>query len=86
MRLRRLVIGEVARFPDLVRALYESGPKRAMSHGPFTKSSCSPPLSRTWPSALLTHDRGPVATHRGSCVRRRSKDPTVLAFTTAMPS
>ena len=31
MQLRRLVIGEVARFPDLARALYESGPKRAMS-------------------------------------------------------
>jgi TetR/AcrR family transcriptional repressor of mexJK operon len=31
MRLRRLVIGEVGRFPDLARALYESGPKRAMS-------------------------------------------------------
>lgn len=31
MQLRRLVIGEVARFPDLARALYESGPERAMS-------------------------------------------------------
>jgi len=31
MQLRRLVIGEVARFPDLARVLYESGPKRAMS-------------------------------------------------------
>ncbi|WP_448811094.1 TetR/AcrR family transcriptional regulator [Agromyces bauzanensis] len=31
LQLRRLVIGEVGRFPDLARALYESGPKRAMS-------------------------------------------------------
>ena len=31
LQLRRLVIGEVARFPDLARALYESGPKRATS-------------------------------------------------------
>ena len=31
MQLRRLVVGEVARFPELARALYESGPKRAMS-------------------------------------------------------
>jgi AcrR family transcriptional regulator len=31
MQLRRLVIGEVARFPELARALYEGGPKRAMS-------------------------------------------------------
>jgi TetR/AcrR family transcriptional regulator, mexJK operon transcriptional repressor len=31
LQLRRLVIGEVARFPGLARALYESGPKRAMA-------------------------------------------------------
>jgi TetR/AcrR family transcriptional repressor of mexJK operon len=31
MQLRRLVIGEVARFPELARVLYESGPKRAIS-------------------------------------------------------
>jgi TetR/AcrR family transcriptional repressor of mexJK operon len=30
MQLRRLVIGEVSRFPDLARALYERGPKRAL--------------------------------------------------------
>lgn len=30
MQLRRLVIGEVARFPDLARVLYERGPMRAM--------------------------------------------------------
>ena len=30
MQLRRLVIGEVGRFPDLARALFEGGPKRAM--------------------------------------------------------
>ncbi len=31
MQLRRLVIGEVARFPELAWVLYESGPKRAIS-------------------------------------------------------
>lgn len=31
LQLRRLVIGEVGRFPALATALYESGPKRAMS-------------------------------------------------------
>ncbi|MGW8527532.1 TetR/AcrR family transcriptional regulator [Nocardiopsis sp. NPDC055824] len=30
MRLRRLVIGEVARFPELARVLHENGPARAM--------------------------------------------------------
>jgi AcrR family transcriptional regulator len=30
MQLRRLVIGEVGRFPDLARVLYERGPMRAM--------------------------------------------------------
>lgn len=31
MQLRRLVIGEVNRFPDLARVLYEGGPQRAIS-------------------------------------------------------
>jgi TetR/AcrR family transcriptional repressor of mexJK operon len=31
MQLRRLVIGEVSRFPELAKVLYERGPKRAMS-------------------------------------------------------
>jgi AcrR family transcriptional regulator len=31
MQLRRLVIGEVGRFPDLARVLYERGPMRAMT-------------------------------------------------------
>jgi len=30
LRLRRLVIGEVSRFPDLAQALWENGPERAM--------------------------------------------------------
>ena len=30
LQLRRLVIGEVSRFPELARALYERGPRRAM--------------------------------------------------------
>ncbi|MCO5066972.1 MAG: TetR/AcrR family transcriptional regulator [Rhizobiaceae bacterium] len=31
MQLRRLVIGEVSRFPDLARVLWEYGPQRAMT-------------------------------------------------------
>ncbi|WP_036554199.1 TetR/AcrR family transcriptional regulator [Nocardiopsis sp. CNT312] len=31
MRLRRMVIGEVARFPELARVLYECGPQRAIA-------------------------------------------------------
>ncbi|MBW8745216.1 MAG: TetR/AcrR family transcriptional regulator [Sphingomonas sp.] len=31
MQLRRMVIGEAGRFPELGKALYESGPKRAMA-------------------------------------------------------
>lgn len=31
MQLRRLVIGEVSRFPELARILYERGPQRAMA-------------------------------------------------------
>jgi len=31
MQLRRMVIGEAGRFPDLGKALYEGGPKRAMA-------------------------------------------------------
>jgi TetR/AcrR family transcriptional repressor of mexJK operon len=32
MQLRRLVIGEVGRFPDLARVLYERGPQRALTN------------------------------------------------------
>ena len=31
MQLRRLVIGEVSRFPELAKVLYDRGPKRAMA-------------------------------------------------------
>src|SRR5690606_32157862 len=31
MQLRRLVIGEVSRFPDLAKVLYERGPQRAIA-------------------------------------------------------
>ncbi len=32
MQLRRLVIGEVSRFPDLAKVLYERGPQRALTN------------------------------------------------------
>ena len=43
MQLRRLVIGEVSRFPELAKVLYERGPLRA--HGGLAA------LSSAWPSA-----------------------------------
>jgi TetR/AcrR family transcriptional regulator, mexJK operon transcriptional repressor len=39
MQLRRMVIGEVGRFPELGMKLYESGPKRAMEAFAATLSS-----------------------------------------------
>ena len=39
LKLRRLVIGEVERFPDLARALYENGPARAIRSLAVTMAS-----------------------------------------------
>ncbi|MBM7831601.1 AcrR family transcriptional regulator [Agromyces cerinus] len=39
LKLRRLVIGEVERFPDLARALYENGPARAIRSLAITMSA-----------------------------------------------
>ena len=54
MRLRRLVIGEVSRFPDLARVLYERGPQRAL-----TKLTAM--FERLSARGLLTLDNASVA-------------------------
>jgi AcrR family transcriptional regulator len=53
IRLRRLVIGEVNRFPELAKVLYEGGSMRALKHSlrrsrvwPITISSRS--ITRCW--------------------------------------
>ena len=46
LQLRRLVIGEVTRFPELAEALYE--------HGPSAPSPRSPRGSSAWPSAACS--------------------------------
>ena len=40
LRLRRLVIGEVARFPELGEAFYELGPKRAAEQMALALRQC----------------------------------------------
>ena len=54
MQLRRLVIGEVNRFPDLGKALFEGGPKRAMAAFAMT-------LERLGDRGLLAIDNPGVA-------------------------
>jgi TetR/AcrR family transcriptional regulator, mexJK operon transcriptional repressor len=54
MQLRRLVIGEVARFPELAKVLYERGPQRAIS-------ALAKALERLAARGLLTIDSPPVA-------------------------
>ena len=49
MQLRRLVIGEVTRFPEMARILYERGPQRAISS--FAKM-----LEHCVINALTLHD------------------------------
>jgi len=53
IQLRRLVIGEVSRFPELAKVLYEGGSMRALKHSlrrsrvwPITISSRS--ITRCW--------------------------------------
>ena len=54
MQLRRLVIGEVSRFPDLARVLYERGPQRAMDA--LAAASCVWRSAVCWRSTI--HGRG----------------------------
>lgn len=54
MQLRRLVIGEVSRFPELAQALFDGGPKRAMAAFAVT-------LKRLADQGLLSIDDPAVA-------------------------
>jgi TetR/AcrR family transcriptional repressor of mexJK operon len=57
MQLRRLVIGEVGRFPDLARVLYEGGPMRAIGilSALFTKLAGAGLLKLDDPARAATH-------------------------------
>ncbi|MHA6692982.1 TetR/AcrR family transcriptional regulator [Devosia sp. A449] len=57
MQLRRLVIGEVGRFPDLARVLWEGGPQRAMAAlaGVFARLSERGLLSIDDPALAASH-------------------------------
>jgi AcrR family transcriptional regulator len=78
MQLRRLVIGEVARFPDLARVLYERGPMRAMK----TLASV---FERFAQRGLLTIDDPMVLTGRHGC-RRWRDEPIVPAAACGRPA
>ena len=51
MQLRRLVIGEVSRFPELAKVLYERGPMRAMARS--RRCSSAWPIAGFWRSTIL---------------------------------
>lgn len=57
MRLRRLVVGEVSRFPDLARVLYEHGPQRAIEAltATFTRLSARGLLRVDNPTTAAAH-------------------------------
>ncbi|QVQ51219.1 TetR/AcrR family transcriptional regulator [Spiractinospora alimapuensis] len=57
MSLRRLVVGEVSRFPDLARVLYEHGPQRAVDAlaESFTRIAARGLLRVDNPTTAATH-------------------------------
>ena len=57
MQLRRLVIGEVGRFPDLARVLYERGPQRAVTQltAMFERLAARGLLTLEDPSVAASH-------------------------------
>ncbi|WP_353644779.1 TetR/AcrR family transcriptional regulator [Mesorhizobium sp. WSM2239] len=57
MQLRRLVIGEVSRFPELARVLYERGPARALATlaAMFERLAARGMLSIDDPSVAASH-------------------------------
>ena len=57
MQLRRLVIGEVSRFPDLAKVLYERGPQRALATltAMFERMAARGLLTLDDPSAAASH-------------------------------
>ncbi len=80
MQLRRLVIGEVNRFPDLARVLYEGGPQRAI--GLLTTV-----LSDLAERGLLTIDDPVVAaTHFNWLIMAEPLNQAMLLGDDAIPS
>jgi AcrR family transcriptional regulator len=57
MQLRRLVIGEVGRFPDLAKVLYERGPQRALTNlaAMFARLAARGLLTLDDPSVAASH-------------------------------
>ena len=57
MQLRRLVIGEVSRFPELAQVLYERGPQRALAHlaAMFERLAARGLLTLDDPSVAASH-------------------------------
>ena len=57
MQLRRLVIGEVSRFPDLAKVLYERGPQRALARltAVFERLAARGLLTIADPSVAASH-------------------------------
>ena len=57
MQLRRLVIGEVSRFPDLAKVLYERGPQRALTNlaAMFERLAARGLLALDDPSVAASH-------------------------------
>jgi TetR/AcrR family transcriptional repressor of mexJK operon len=80
MQLRRMVIGEVGRFPELGRNLYEAGPKRAMAAFAAT-------LSNFGERGLLSiEDPATAASHFNWLVMSAPLNQVMLLGDNAIPS
>ncbi len=80
MQLRRLVIGEVTRFPELARVLYEGGPKRAMA-------ALATMFERMAERGLLTiEDPATAASHFNWLVMSDPINQAMLLGDTAIPA
>lgn len=79
MQLRRLVIGEVSRFPELAKVLYERGPRRAMA-------SLAALFKRLADRGLLTIDDPRVAaSHFNWLIMSGPLNQAMLLGDTAIP-
>lgn len=80
MQLRRLVIGEVSRFPELAKVLYERGPQRAMD-------ALAASFQRLADRGLLTIDDAHVAaSHFNWLVMSTPVNRAMLLGDEAIPS
>jgi TetR/AcrR family transcriptional regulator, mexJK operon transcriptional repressor len=80
LQLRRLVIGEVTRFPELAAALYEHGPKRAIA----TLAAMFERLAER--GLLRVDDTGVAATEFNWLVMGESVNRAMLLGDAAIPS